>query len=83
LATGVPDGVGPVFADNGRLPQGGEEVGWPVEVGHLQIGGADAVRVVRIRARAARKVIALCQETGLEVVFLVFDLVPGFQHVRC
>ena len=36
--------------------QRGEEAGRAVEVGHLQVGGANPGRVVRIRARAAWQV---------------------------
>src|SRR5215469_13194163 len=54
LAAGVADCVRAVLADNRCLCQRGEEVGGPVEVRHLQVGGADALGVVSVRAGAAR-----------------------------
>jgi hypothetical protein len=56
-----------------------EEVGRAVEVGHLQIGGADPGRVVRVRARPARQPERRRQIGRLAVQRAVDDL--GVEHL--
>jgi hypothetical protein len=56
LATGIADCVRAVLArdlSNGELRP---ELARPAEVGHFQVGSADAVRVVRVGSGAARQV---------------------------
>ena len=49
----VAGGVRAVLAGDARIGQRGQEAGRAVEVGHLQVGGAHARGVVRVRARPA------------------------------
>jgi hypothetical protein len=52
-----------------RVRQRGQEAGRAVEVGHLQVGRADAARVVRVRAGPARQGIRRGQGGGPVVRF--------------
>jgi hypothetical protein len=76
---GVPDGVRPVLTNDVGRSQRGEELYWTVEVGSLQVGGANPLRVVAIRSSTAGQVVAGREEGGLAVELLILDLVPGFQ----
>jgi hypothetical protein len=54
--------------------QRGQEAGRAVEVGHLQVGRADASRIVRVRAGPARQGIRRREGRGPLVRYLGFDL---------
>jgi hypothetical protein len=64
------------YLGNGKL---GQELARSVEVGHLQVGCADAVGIVRVRSRAARQTVPVGELSGTPVQFLVLDLSAGFQ----
>jgi len=57
-----------------RVRQRGQEAGRAVEVGHLQVGRADAGRVVRVRAGPAREGIGRREGSGPLVRYLGFGL---------
>jgi hypothetical protein len=57
-----------------RVRQRGQEAGRAVEVGHLQVGRADAGRVVRVRAGPARQGTGRREGSGPLVRSLGFDL---------
>ena len=61
------------------LPQCDEELGWAVEIRHLEVGGADSFWVVRVGAGAPWQVIAGREPRCLHVVLLVLDSVLSSQ----
>src|SRR5260370_27861118 len=71
---GVAGRVRAVLAGYLRQLERGQEFARPVEVGQIQIGGADAVGIVRVRPGRARQSEAGGKRGRLVVAALIFDL---------
>jgi hypothetical protein len=64
---------------DGGLRQRREELGWPVEVRHLEVSGTNPFRLVRVRAGGAGQVGAGRQLGCSAAPLQVLDLLSGSQ----
>ena len=72
-----------VLPNDTTLTQGRQQFSGTVEVRHLNVGGADALRVVRIRTDPRRQTEALREFDRRDIVVLVRDLrVEDFDDVQ-